>query len=300
MGRFGVIVLIFVCFGFGRLSAQVVECPGFLPISYVDRGQKVKLMERLLGRFIAILDLHGLEAIDEKTILAMYDDHPEQLLIKLSYLTLQCQMVVLNSEMASTERRRAVRRVFLDYVLTPANTDIEDLTAYVNEIAAKEHDSALKPSIAAIESVLDQEPRRQWQQRWFQTDTPSTPDRSRDNNDWSVIASSPRYEDEGWAELRRHQLRWPDVYFELDGPFDLDSPFYAVVAGRGLSANLADSLLDLIKARGMAKDAFRWRAPRSDGQSPPPNRATDQGPEIIKPTPSRPTLNGLDSTPLSQ
>ena len=63
----------------------------------------------------------------------------------------------------------------------------------------------------------------------------------------------------GGASSASIELAW--VYFELDGPFDLESPFFAIVVGRDLPASQAGELLDLIKAKGMAKDAFRWKAP---------------------------------------
>lgn len=300
MGRFGVLVFLLACLCSTRLSAQVIECPGFLPSSSVDKTRITTLARQLLSRFIAILDLQGLKAIDEKNIMAMHDDHPEQLAIKLSYLALQCQIVVLDSKMARAERRQAVRRVFLDYALMPPNTETENLADYVNEIATMDHDGALTPLIAAIEKALRQAPRRQWQQRWFPDDNASSSDRSSDIDQWSVIVSSPRYEDEGWTELRRHQLSWPDVYFELDGPFDLDSPFYAVVAGRALSPTVADDLLDMIKAKGMAEDAFRWRAPQNVEQAPSSTTVIDPKLDLIKPKPVRPAPNEFNGSKLSQ
>jgi len=289
MGRVGVTVLLLICLCSTRLSAQVIECPGFLPSSHVDKARIAVLAKQLLERFIAILDLQNVALVDENDIMALHEDHPERLAVKLSYLALQCQIVVLDSKIASEKRREAVRRVFLNYVLMPPDTEAKNLADYVNDIAAMNHDSALPPSVTLIEEALSQAPRRQWQQRWFPgNDAPSSnPDQ------WSVIISSPRYEDEGWAELRRHQARWPEVYFELDGPFDLESPFFAVVAGRGLSPQTADELLDVIKDKGMAEDAFRWKAPRVRNAGAP---KTDP----IKPTPPRPPLNDLENPSLSQ
>lgn len=315
MGRLGVLVLVLSSLYSGRLPAQVVECPGFLPSSNVDKTAQRALAKELLGRFVAVLDLQGQEAIDENTIMAMYADHPEQLAIKLSYLSLQCQMVVFDAEITNAERRKAVRRVFLDYALMPPDTEVDNMTAYVNQITTQGQYQALEPLIATIEEALDQAPRRQWQKRWFPAQQPPSTNRSQDGGQWSVIVSSPRYEDEGWAELRRHQQSWPDVYFELDGPFDLDSPFYAVVAGRDLSAATAGDLLDKIKAKGVATDAFRWKAPGDDealrsstsgsstsgsSTSRSPTPAIDLEIDMIKPTPPRPPLMGLDGTALSQ
>ena len=120
LGRLGVLLLIILSVGTSPLSAQVVECPGFLPSSHVVDDKKLAMARRLLGRFISVLDLHGIDAINERLIMTMYNDHPEQLAIKLSYLGLQCQMVVLESEMTRPKRQEAVRRVFLDYNPSPA------------------------------------------------------------------------------------------------------------------------------------------------------------------------------------
>ncbi len=296
MSRVGVTILLLICLCSTRLTAQVIECPGFLPSSNVDKTRMTILAKQLLERFIAILDLQNVEPVDENAILALHENHPQQLAIKLSYLALQCQIVVLDSKIESGKRREAVRRVFLDYALTPPDTDVESLADYVNDIAAMNHDGASTPSATAIEEALSQAPRRQWQQRWFPSDDNAQPD----FDQWSVIVSSPRYEDEGWAELRRHQLRWPEVYFELDGPFDLESPFYAVVAGRGLPPEIADDLLDIVKDKGMANDAFRWKAPNDPDQSPQARNASAPKPDLIRPTPPRPTLSDLENSSLSQ
>lgn len=295
MGRIGPLVLVLSCLYAGSLSAQVVECPGFLPSSSIDATKQKALTRKLLGRFIAVLDLHGLEALDEETIIATYAEHPEQLAIKLSYLTLQCQMVMLDATMNAKDRRAAVRRVFLDYALMPPDPAIDDLTTYINQITSREQYQALKPIIESIEETLDQAPRRQWQDRWFSADS------SVENvNLWSVIIASPRYEDDGWAELRRHQRDWPEAYFELDGPFDLESPFYAVVAGRNLSPSVADELIALIKADGMANDAFRWKVPEEGDGLTSSNTAADASNDLIRPTPPRPALDSLRDALLSQ
>ena len=296
MGRIGAVLLMLVCLCSKGLSAQVIECPGFLPSSKLDEARMETWAKQLLERFIAILDLQDVDAVDKNTILAMHKDQPEQLVIKLSYLALQCQIVVMDSEITRAERRKAVRRVFLDYVLMPPNTDIESLADYVNEIAAMDHDSALTPSVTSIEQALRQAPRRQWQDRWFPRDDALASERGQ----WSVIVSSPRYEDEGWAELRRHQQSWPDVYFELDGPYDLESPFYAVIAGRALSLDRADALLDAIKAKGMADDAFRWRAANSAKRGPLARNASAPKVRPFKPTPPRPASIEPDGSTLSQ
>ena len=296
MGRLGLIVVFLVSLSSKPLSAQVIECPGFLPSSSIDKTRMAIQANQLLRRFIAILDLQDVEAIDENTIMALHAEHPEQLAIKLSYLALQCQIVVLDSKIVRADRRQAVRRVFLDYVLMPPGAKIDSLADYVNKIAAMDHDRALTPSVKAIEESLGLVPRRQWQKRWFPDDNAQESDRGQ----WSVIVSSPRYEDEGWAELRRHQVSWPDAYFELDGPFDLESPFYAVVAGRYLSLDHADDLLGIIRAKGMAEDAFRWKAPNKAERSSRATTVSAAKAYPFRPTPPRPTTNGQASPSLSQ
>ncbi len=246
------------------VSAQVIECPGALPAAHLEREQTIRVAEKLLGRFTASLGLHGLGAVDETAIVEVYRDQPEQLLTKLTYLTLQCQMVLLDSTMTAEARRRAVRRVFLDYVLEPADPSATNLAAYVNGVAtngrASDDDAAIiDDEIERIEQVLAQSARGQWRERWFLDPLPRKD--GRPNRRWSVIIASPRYEDDGWQVLRDHQARWPDIHFELDGPFDLESPHYALVVGRGLGQNTANQLLERIKAKGLPDDSYIWRAP---------------------------------------
>lgn len=248
-------------------SAQVIECPGALPAAHLDRDQTVKVAERLLGRFTAALGLHGLDMIDEQAIVDGYRSRPEQLLVKLTYLTLQCQMVLLDKTMNAEVRRQAVRRVFLDYALRPADPSATSLADYVNDVASNGRPSAeqagIDDDIAVIEDALSQSARRRWAERWF-IDPPAQNDGTPPRR-WSVIIASPRYEDDGWQALRSYQASWPDVHFELDGPFDFESPHYAIVAGRGLGQNTADQLLQRIKAKGLPEDAYIWRAPATEG-----------------------------------
>ncbi|NJO36898.1 MAG: hypothetical protein HC871_03790 [Rhizobiales bacterium] len=151
-------------------SAQVIECPGALPAAALERQDTLKVAERLLQRFSAALGLHGLDAIDEQAILDSHRDHPDQLLTKLAYLTLQCQMVLLGDALAAEERRRAIRRVFLDYVLQPADPAAPSLADYVNAVAASGSVSEagdLEAAIDRVEFILERSLRRQWQERWF-------------------------------------------------------------------------------------------------------------------------------------
>lgn len=300
MSRFGVIALLLMLLAPRLAPAQVIECPGTLPSVNLTPAQVTEVAHRLLGRFMAALDLHGLTAIDQRAIHHAYRAYPEQLLIKLSYLALQCHMVILDAKLAADDRRRAVRRVFLNYVLSPPKAAMSSLAAYVNDVATSGHAEEAAPSIEAaierIETALEQARRRQWQQRWF-LDRPevSTAENGPLARPWSVIVASPRYEDEGWQALQEHQARWPDVYFELDGPFDLDKPHYAVVAGRGLGTGTASQLLDKIKTMGMPADSFTWRAPARIAPSGDSDNAAAPVVEVIRPSPSRPATSVDDA-----
>lgn len=244
-------------------SAQVIECPGTLPAADLSQEQTVEVAGKLLERFAAALSLHGLDALDEGAVLDGYRDHPEQLLTKLTYLTLQCQMVLLDKTMTDAARAQAVRRVFLEYVLRPADPDADSLAAYVNTVATDGRTSAdqagIDGEIQRIETQLSQSARHQWGEQWF-LDPPPEADGSLPRR-WSVIIASPRYEDDGWRTLRGYQAQWPDVHFELDGPFDFESPHYAIVVGRGLAEGTASQLLQRVKEKGLPEDSYIWRAP---------------------------------------
>jgi hypothetical protein len=249
-------------------SAQVIECPGALPAAALERDETLKLAERQLQRFSAALDLHGLSAINEQAILENHRDHPDQLLTKLTYLTLQCQMVLLDDALAAEDRRRAIRRVFLDYALQPADPSAQSLADYVNAIATSgsaADTNDLEAEIGRVEFILRRSDRRQWQERWFLP--PAREENGQPAGRWSVIIASPRYEDDGWTTLRRYQEAHPDIHFELDGPFDQQSPHYAVLAGRNLGQNTANELLNQLKAKGLPQDSYIWRAPAGNGSS---------------------------------
>lgn len=259
-------ILIF-CLSFNSsTSAQVIECPGALPGANLEKGQTLQMAERLLGRFTAALGLHGLNAVDEPAIVERYQGSPEQLLTKLTYLTLQCQMVLLDSAMSKEERRQAVRRVFLDYVLQGPDAAVQNLAAYVNKVATNgrvDEAGDLEFETARIEQTLLQSARHQWAEMWFH-ETPTKRVIGNRPARYAVIIASPRFEDDGWQTLRRYQASHPDVHFELDGPFDLDSPHYAILAGRGLDQEKASQLLARVKKKGLPDDAYIWRAP-ADG-----------------------------------
>ncbi len=266
MGRFQAFLFYFVLIAAPAASAQVIECPGALPGAHLERAQTKALAGRLLGRFSAALGLHGLKVADEalfneEAILEDYTDRPDQLLAKLTYLTLQCQLMLLDSDMAPNDRRRAVRRVFLEYVLQPAAPSSDDLEAYVNGVASDgapvEKPAGIDAEIERIERESMLSDRHQWRGDWYRE--PAAPTVGEAPQRLSVIVASPRYEDEGWQRLRYFQNAWPDVHFELDGPVDLDSPHYAVVVGRGLDETGAAKLLDKVKGKKLPDDSFKWQ-----------------------------------------
>jgi hypothetical protein len=270
MRRYWVFLFFSLSFNTPTVLAQVIECPGALPGAQLKKEQTLKMAERLLGRFSAALGLHGLSTIDETAIIERYRERPEQLLTKLTYLTLQCQMVLLDSTMSQEARSQAVRRVFLDYVLQGPDMAVDSLAAYVNKVATTGRvDEArdIEFEVARVEQALLQSARSQWAEMWFL----EAPKRiiGKPPQRWSVIIASPRFEDDGWQTLRRFQASHPDIHFELDGPFDLDSPHYAIVAGRGLTQDKANRLLARVKEKGLPDDSYVWRAPAA----PPVNGA---------------------------
>jgi hypothetical protein len=252
------------------VRAQSIICPGALPVAIMAPERSQRLAARQLDRFVSALDLRGIEAIDQERVLAAYGNHPEQLLAKLQYLSLQCQIVALEPKIEGADRVQVVRRVFVDYVSAPPDDEAADLATYVNSVAASGHgettDETTESLISTVESEHASLARRGWEKRYFPEAGPAgQPGGKEDSERWSVIVASPRYEDEGWEQIARHQKRWSGVYFELHGPHDVDSPHYAVVAGRRLTESGARTLLDEVRAMGMAEDAYVWEAPASDG-----------------------------------
>ncbi len=271
MWRYWVSLFFSLSFTSTTAFAQVIECPGALPGANLQKEQTLQMAERLLGRFTAALGLHGLGAVDEPAITERYRGNPEQLLTKLTYLTLQCQMVLLDSTMSKEERRQAVRRVFLDYVLQGPDAAVESLAAYVNKVATNgrvDEASDLEFETARIEQTLLQSARHQWAEMWFH-DAPKKRVIGNRPARYAVIIASPRFEDDGWQTLRRLQTSHPDIHFELDGPLDLDSPHYAILAGRGLDQETASQLLARVKEKGLPEDAYIWRAPASPSRDAP-------------------------------
>jgi hypothetical protein len=242
-------------------SAQVIECPGALPVTDIKPDRTGATAERLLGRFVSALGLRGIPPVDEAAIMAAYREQPDQLLVKLQYLALQCTMLVLDGSLALPERQSVVRRVFLDYVLAPPRPEERDLAAYLNKAASGgtgEGASAEATSAAlSVENARQRSEREQWHQRWYRPPSDSVDD----SNRWSVIVASPDGENQGWEYLREHQTRWPQVHFELHAPYDFDSRNYAIIAGRRLPEASARELAEEVKRMGMASDAFAWPLP---------------------------------------
>lgn len=268
LGGFLPFALLFFLITFTKASAQVIECPGALPAADLAKEQTVKVAERLLGRFTVALNLHGLDAINEQAILADHQDYPEQLLIKLTYLTLQCQMALLDKAMTASQRKLAVRGAFLNYVFAPTDPSATSLAAYIDDVASNglTYDTKrTQTKIGTIEEALASSGRQDWAERWF-LDPPPQADGNAPRLR-SVIIASPRFESDGWQTLRRYQENYPEIHFELDGPYDLESPHFAIVAGRSLGQGAANQLLEQVKARGLPADSYIWRPPPADGGS---------------------------------
>jgi hypothetical protein len=111
-------------------------------------------------------------------------------------------------------------------------------------------------ALPAFERALTLAPRALWRRLWY-----GDPDRPLDEaTRWAVIVASPADEAKGWAALRAHQRRWPDVQFELHRPYFPGRPL-ALVVGRRLTRADAGKLVAYARELGMAKDAFAWPLP---------------------------------------
>ncbi len=242
-------------------SAQVVECPGSVPVMQMSKERAAATAERLLDRFVGALGLRGVKAVDQAAVLKAYGELPEQLLVKLQYLALQCGMLVLSGPSELAERQAIIRRVFLDYALSPPATGNVDLASYLNQTASAgtgiPKDPKLAQLVKAAEQQQQQLPSAAWHTAWFRPAGALQDDPNR----WAVIVASPETENEGWTMLREHQARWPKVHFELHAPYDPDSPTYALVVGRRLPEGDARSLLESVKRDGLAPDSFVWQLP---------------------------------------
>jgi hypothetical protein len=278
MGRGWVFAVIVLMLSASNLSAQIIVCPGTLPVSEIQKETTAVSAERLLKRFMAAFGLHALSkpgrkehVIEEKDVIERYKDHPDQLLTKLNYLAVQCQMLLIERpDLRRTVQQEAIRRTFLDYILSKPDPDATSLTKVIDDATAKaradEVDPLIRGDMEEIENALAKSDRRKWKQRWFPESPPDTergPDQQR-----SVITASPCYEDEGWRMLRAHQACWPDAHFELHGPIDPQNPYYAIVAGYGLTKENAEDLLNRAKDAKMPQDAFAWQ-PKTDEPSEP-------------------------------
>jgi len=260
MRRVGISVVIAWFFSIPTLSAQVIECPGTLPSVGLEKEKVMPAAERMLQRFMAAFSLYGLKvnAIDEATIVGRYKDHPEQLLTKLTYLSLQCHIWLLQTPDKNKQAMRDLtRKVFFDYVLRAPDPASTDLTPYINDAAtrAKEgpRDTTVDLAIAGVEAEFSKLPWHEWRKKWYPNEGDQRPEATGRS---AVIAASPCYENEGWAMLRSFQELWPKIYFELHVPLDNDSPFYSIVAGRGLTTKTANDLLKMIQDMGLPKDSY--------------------------------------------
>lgn len=255
MRRVGIGLVVACLFSTPALAKDIIACPGTLPSAALEKENLMPAAERLLRRFMAAFGLHGLkiDPIDEVAIIERYGEHPEQLLAKLTYLSLQCQLLFLESPgLGGQTKRDAVRRLFLDYVLSEPAGARADLAGYVSEAAQKANETPNEQEIAKIEEILAGSKRRQWRKTWYPNERrprPEPPDRR------AVIAASLCHEDEGWATLGLFQELWPDVHFELQGRMDDEGPPFAIITGRGLTLGSASILLEQIRGKGFPGDS---------------------------------------------
>ena len=262
MGRRWGLAVIVLMLSASNLSAQSIVCPGTLPVSEIQKETTAVSAERLLKRFMAAFGLHALSEspLAESDVIERYKDHPDQLLTKLNYLAVQCQMLLIERpELDRAVQQEAIRRTFLDYILSKPDPDATSLTKVIDDATAKaradEVDPLIRGDMEEIENALAKSDRLLiWQKEWFRPADSSV--KNDENQQWSVITASPCYEDEGWRMLRAHQACWPNVHFELHGPINPLNPYYAIVAGRGLTETKADKLVEEVLKKEMPQDSF--------------------------------------------
>ena len=255
MQKLGIYAVIACLFSAPPLYADIIECPGALPTASLEREEVKPDAERMLQRFMAAFGLYGLgiDLIDERRIIESYGEHPEQLLVKLTYLSLQCQILFLDRSGASKQTKRdELRKAFLDYVLSKPAFSAADLAGYVHQAAIKAKEEPHEGAIADVEEQRKASRRQQWRKTWYPNGhrlQPEPIDRS------AVLVATPCHEDDGWAMLRSFQELWPDIYFELRGPADDSHPHFALIVGRGLTPGTADGLLKQIQEKGFPKNS---------------------------------------------
>ncbi len=263
-----ILVAVFVARG---AYAQVVECPRPPSAATWLPKDRASSTSESLSRFLSVLDLRGQLPLGEAEIEASYGDRLDELLIKLQYLTLQCQMTALDSQLSIAERRRMIRRRFLEDIVAAASYKSAVYrfqllaTAEAADGRSPRLDAAVQDAVQEVERAIERSPREDWRKTWFK----SPADRQDGTEGWSVIVASPRNERSGWTALRSYQEKWPDVHFELYSPFYDDNSYYALVAGRGLTQASAKRLLAQVSNLGMPSDSYLWLTPSHDDEALP-------------------------------
>lgn len=264
-------IILAAAFGARDTRAQVVECPGPPSAATWQQEGRASSISDSLARFLSVLDLRGQLPLGEAEIEASYGDRRDELLIKLQYLTLQCQMTALDSQLSVAERRRMIRRRFLEDIVAAATPKSPGYrfqllaTAEAADGSTPPVDRAVQDGVQQIERAIERSLREDWRKTWFK---PSA-DQQDGADGWSVIVASPEDERAGWQALRAHQENWPDVHFELYSPFYDDNSYHALVAGRGLTKASAERLLAQVTNVGMPPDSYPWLTPSHDDVSLP-------------------------------
>ena len=238
--------------------AQVLLCPT-PPALAADAAGDTSVTsaeaERLLQRLSVALDLHGHRGVDEAAIMRAHRDTPNALLAKLNDVAERCARAARDGFETFDARRPELRKLFLKTVMTADRP--------VSENPASDVRSEIKPAVGMptdaeqVERSIDLSVRELWRKLWFR---PASDDISEQNR-WAVIVASPADADSGWDALGEHQRRWKDVYFQLHQPYYDDNPHHAIVVGRRLSRDDAESLLNYVKELGMADDSYVWPLP---------------------------------------
>ncbi len=235
---FVIIIFLTWCILPQRAAAQVVECPGLLSVPAAAPKRTTAIAKDLLGKFISILDLRGLNIFNETELVSRYARDPDALLIKLQDLDLQCLALSQDDQVSVDERQQVMRRLFLETVLT----------------ASDGSDADLQQAIKDIEGEIELS-RKLSRELWFQK-----AEEFDDTNRWAVIVASMAAVT-AWKELKAHQERWPQIHFELHVPYLESNPYYAIVVGWRLSRTNATKLVELVRGMGMASDSYLWALP---------------------------------------
>ena len=100
-----------------NVRAQEPGCPELPPISVRSSELSVKANASLVSRFLSAL---GVEVARNETVddvLARYSNHPDDLLLKLQLVVMQCRLIMADPTLGTGEKREALNKVFHDVIL---------------------------------------------------------------------------------------------------------------------------------------------------------------------------------------